>query len=177
MLQSQLLFILIALTMSKILLFDFNATDDWSAWEIENDVVMGGNSSSKLESSAEGNATFKGTVSLENNGGFASVQYHFPTKDIAGSEKALIHLKGDGKTYQFRMKYDLNDKASYIYAFKTTGNWETIVVPLKEMEPVFRGKKLPLPNFTADKIQEVRFLIGNKMAENFQLEIKKIELE
>jgi len=52
-----------------------------------------------------------------------------------------------------------------------------VEVPLKEMKPVFHGEKLDLPNFSADSIQEVRFLIGNKKAENFRLEINKIELE
>jgi len=49
-----------AMMVSKLLLFDFSASDDWSAWEIENDAEMGGNSGSKLERSAEGNAIFKG---------------------------------------------------------------------------------------------------------------------
>lgn len=163
--------------MNKLLLFDFSVTEDWSVWEIENDVVMGGNSSSALEKSEEGNAIFKGTVSLENDGGFASMQYHFDKKNIEGYKKALILLKGDGKAYQFRMKSNLSDKASYIYTFKTSGDWETVEVPLKEMEPVFRGNKLALPNFPAETIQEIRFLIGNKKAEDFRLEIKKIELE
>lgn len=163
--------------MSKLLLFDFSATDDWSNWEVENDVVMGGNSSSKLEKSEEGNALFTGTVSLENNGGFASLQSHFPSKNIKGYKKAFIRLKGDGKNYQFRMKSNLRGRASYVYTFKTTGKWETIEVPLEEMKPVYRGRDLDLPNFSADEIQEIRFLIGNKKEEKFQLEISKIELE
>lgn len=169
--------ILIALIMSKLILFDFSAADDWSSWEIENDVVMGGNSSSELERSAGGNAIFKGHVSLENNGGFASLQYHFASKNIKDYKKALIYLKGDGKTYQFRMKSNLEDKASYVYNFKTTGDWQTVEVPLNEMEPVYCGEKLNMPNFSADKIQEIRFLIGNKKAQDFRLEIDKIELE
>ena len=177
MLQQQCFLFLIILTMSKLLLFDFSATSNWSAWEVENDVVMGGNSTARLERSEAGNAIFTGHVSLENNGGFASVQYHFPSKNIKGYKKALILLKGDGKSYQFRMKANLQDRASYIYTFKTTGEWQTIEVPLKEMEPVFRGRKLDLPNFSAESIQEVRFLIGNKKAEDFRLEIDKIELE
>ncbi|SKB87317.1 Complex I intermediate-associated protein 30 (CIA30) [Salegentibacter salinarum] len=163
--------------MSKLLLFDFSAITDWSAWEVENDVVMGGNSSSKLERSDEGNAIFRGSVSLENNGGFASVQYHFPSKNIKGYKKALILLKGDGKSYQFRMKSNLKDRASYIYTFKTTGDWQTVEVPLLKMKPVFRGNKLDLPNFPAETTQEIRFLIGNEKAEDFRLEIDKIELE
>lgn len=163
--------------MSRLLLFDFSSTDDWSGWQVENDVVMGGNSSSKLERSVEGNAVFKGTVSLENNGGFASVQYHFAPKDIKGYKKALIILKGDGKDYQFRIKSNLKERASYVYTIKTTGDWETVEVPLHKMEPVFRGEKMNIPNFSADEIQEVRFLIGNKKAENFRLEIDRIDLK
>jgi len=166
-----------ALMMMKLILFDFSASDDWSDWEIENDGVMGGNSNSNLEKSEKGNAVFKGRVSLENNGGFASVQYHFPSRNIQGYKKALILLKGDGKAYQFRTKSNLKDRASYIYTFKTTGEWETVEIPLKEMVPVYRGERLELPNFSANTIQEIRFLIGNKKAEDFRLEIKKIELE
>lgn len=163
--------------MFKLLLFDFSKTEDWSGWETVNDGVMGGVSGSDLESSTGGNAIFRGSVSLENNGGFASLRYQFSPKDIQGYKKAFILLKGDGKTYQFRMKSNLKDKASYTYPFKTTGGWQTVEVPLKEMEPVFRGQKLELPNFPADTIEEIRFLIGNKKAENFRLEINKIELK
>ncbi|SFN80799.1 CIA30 family protein [Salegentibacter flavus] len=163
--------------MFKLLLFDFSKTEDWSDWETVNDGVMGGNSGSNLESSTGGNAIFRGSVSLENNGGFASLRYQFAPKDIQGYKKAFILLKGDGKTYKFRMKSSINDKASYTYTFETTVGWQTVEVPLKEMEPVFRGEKLELPNFSADMIEEIRFLIANKKAEDFRLEINKIELK
>ncbi len=162
--------------MSRLLLFDFSADSDWSVWKIENDVVMGGNSSSELSRSIEGNAVFKGHVSLENNGGFASMQYHFEPKDIRGYDKALILLRGDGKEYQFRIKADLDEKASYVFTFKTTGTWQAIDIPLNQMEPTYRGNKLEKPNFNADKIQEIRFFIGNGKVEDFKLEIDQIEL-
>ena len=163
--------------MGEFVLFDFSETDDWSAWTIENDVVMGGRSSSELERSEDGNAIFKGEVSLENNGGFASVQYRFPSKEIKGYKKAVLHLKGGGKTYQFRLKENLRDRASYVYEFETTGDWQTVAIPLKDMKPVYRGRNLELPNFSANSIQEVRFLIGNKKPQDFRLEIDKIGLQ
>lgn len=163
--------------MNSLLLFDFSESPDWSAWEIENDVVMGGNSTSKLSRSPEGNAVFTGSVSLENNGGFASVQNHFEPKDIGGKDKAVIRVKGDGKEYQFRIKADLEERASYVYNFKTSGDWQTIEIPLNKMEPTYRGNKLNQPNFNANKLQEIRFLIGNGKAEEFRLEIDKIELK
>ena len=45
------------------------------------------------------------------------------------------------------------------------------------MIPTYRGRSLNIPNFSANEIQEVRFLIGNKRAENFRLEIDKIVLK
>jgi NADH dehydrogenase [ubiquinone] 1 alpha subcomplex assembly factor 1 len=168
---------LTAIIMNSLLLFKFSSTSDWSVWEIENDVVMGGKSTSDLSRSKEGHAVFTGFVSLENNGGFASMQYHFESKDISGYEKAIILLKGDGKEYQFRIKANLNEKAAYVYNFKTSGEWQTIEIPLNKMEPTFRGNKLNMPNFSADKLQEIRFMIGNGKAESFRLEIDKIELE
>ncbi len=163
--------------MNGLLLFDFSASPDWSVWKIENDVVMGGKSSSELSRSEEGNAVFRGSVSLENNGGFASMQYHFEPKDIKEYDKAVIHLEGDGKEYQFRIKANLDEKASYVYTFKTTGEWQSIEIPLHQMEPTYRGNKLDQPNFNSDKIQEIRILIGNGKAENFRLEIDRIELQ
>lgn len=169
--------LLTAMLMNRLLLFDFSSSPDWSVWEIENDVVMGGKSSSDLSRSEDGNAVFTGDVSLKNNGGFASMQYHFTPQDIRGYTKACIRLKGDGKEYQFRTKASLNEKASYAYSFPTSGEWQTIEIPLDKMEPTYRGNKLDRPNFNADQIQEIRFLIGNGKAENFRLEIDTIKLQ
>ena len=44
------------------------------------------------------------------------------------------------------------------------------------MTPSFRGRKLNLPNFSEDYIEEVALLIGNKKKESFKVEIDKIEL-
>lgn len=97
--------------------------------------------------------------------------------DISGYEKAIIRLKGDGKEYQFRIKANLNERASFINTFKTSGEWQVIEIPLNKMEPTYRGNKLNQPNFSANQIQEIRFMIGNGKAESFKLEIDKIELQ
>lgn len=177
MLQIKIILVISGLIMSNLLLFDFSATEDWSGWEVENDVVMGGRSSSELERSENGNAIFKGEVSLKNNGGFASVQYRFSPKDIQGYKKVVLYLKGDGKNYQFRLKENLRDQASYVYDFETTGDWQTVEIPLKEMKPVYRGQNLNMPQFSANSIQEIGILIGNKKPQDFRLEIDKIELQ
>ena len=55
-------------------LFDFKAVTHSPTWEVVNDDVMGGVSTSQFEVLTNGGAVFSGTVRFENNGGFASVR-------------------------------------------------------------------------------------------------------
>lgn len=89
----------------------------------------------------------------------------------------MIHLKSDGKRYQFRAKTNKDDQQAYISYFETSGEWQTIEITLSALEPFFRGRKLNMPNFSAVELEEVGFMIGNKVNENFQLVIDKIILE
>ncbi|MFT5668967.1 MAG: NADH dehydrogenase [ubiquinone] 1 alpha subcomplex assembly factor 1 [Vicingaceae bacterium] len=161
---------------SKII-FDFNKSSDIGSWKIVNDGVMGGISNSTISINTEGHGVFKGTVSTENNGGFASVRLQLPLLDINNSKRLRINLKGDGKNYQLRVKSNTSDYYSYITEFSTSGSWETIEINLKDLYPSFRGRKLDQENFSASSIQELSFLIANKKNESFILELDKIELD
>ncbi len=156
--------------------FDFNSESDLSNWIIMDDVVMGGRSDGNFEINQDGNGIFFGKVSLENNGGFSSVQYRFEEKAIQNYKTCTIHLKGDGKSYQFRIKSKKFDAHSYIFHFETTGEWETIEIPLGEMYPSFRGRKLDMPDFPVEEFSQISFLISNKKAENFSLELDWMNL-
>jgi NADH dehydrogenase [ubiquinone] 1 alpha subcomplex assembly factor 1 len=177
MVLTHLIFMVSLAISSSMVIFDFNKESDISNWEIVNDAVMGGQSSSKFYLNDEGHGIFKGTVSLENNGGFASLRHRFIKKRIAGYKKVIIHLKGDGKRYQFRVKTNKNDQQAYISYFETTGEWQTVEIMLSDLEPTFRGRKLNMPNFPVDELEELGFMIGNKVNENFELVIDKIVLE
>ena len=48
---------------------------------------------------------------------------------------------------------------------------------MKEMMPQFRGRKLMMENFNKNHIVELGILIGNKVRENFNLEIDYIKLK
>ena len=158
-------------------LFNFNNQSDISNWNIVDDVVMGGRSNGTFSLSNEGKGVFKGKVSLENNGGFSMVQYNFDTKKVIGTTKVCIRLKGDGKSYQFRIKTKNSDDHSYVAPFQTSGDWETIEIPFNGMYPAFRGRKLNAENYPGKQMEMMAFLIGNKKAESFQLEIESIELK
>jgi hypothetical protein len=160
-----------------MVIFDFNKESDISDWKIVNDAVMGGRSSSKFYLNEAGNGVFKGSVSLENNGGFSSVRFRFNRRNIEGYKKVILRLKGDGKRYQFRAKTNKEDQQAYISYFETIEEWQTIEIMLSELSPTFRGRKLNMPNFPAEELEEVAFMIGNKVNENFELVIDKITLE
>ena len=158
-------------------IFEFSKGCDLSAWFIVNDNVMGGVSQSSLELNEEGNAVFSGSVSLDNNGGFCSVRYNFERLELINFNSILIHLKGDGKKYQFRIRHNSRDYYSYITYFETNGEWQSIELKLNEMYPSFRGRKLDMENFNKNSIEEIAILIGNKKEEKFWLEIDKISLK
>lgn len=160
-----------------ITIFDFSKDSNLTNWLIVDDVVMGGRSDGGFEINENGNGVFFGDVSLENNGGFSSVRYRCERMPIESFTHCLIRVKGDGKKYQFRMKQDLSYRHSYIHHFETSGEWETIKIPLQDMYPAFRGRQLNMPNFPGQFLEELAFLISNKKAESFQLEIDWIQLK
>ena len=163
--------------MSKQIIYNFNKTSNIKNWMVVDDIVMGGKSIGSFELSEEGNGIFKGHVSIENNGGFSSVKYKFSKIYIKNATVLILRIKGDSKNYQFRIKANSLDKHSYITKFSTTGEWQDIEIPLKNMYPSFRGKELEIPNFSEEYIEEIAFLISNKSAECFELAIDTIELK
>lgn len=158
-------------------IFNFNNEANLDNWYVVNDGVMGGLSKGKLTLNEDGIGVFSGDVSLENNGGFTAIRLQLESTDIEGKTKALLRVKGDNKSYQFRVKRKSSNFFAYCYSFETSNKWETIEIPLNEMYPSFRGQKLPMKNYPADNIEEIWILIGNKKAENFALEIDKITLQ
>ena len=157
-------------------LFDFNDKAAIDNWRVVNDGVMGGLSQAEFSINSEGHGFFRGNVSLENKGGFSSVRYRFETQNTSEFSKVQIRLKGDGKSYQFRIKANASQRYSYIANIKTSGEWEILSIDFSEMYPAFRGRLLDLPNYSGNEMTEIAFLIGNKKEESFAMEIDYIEL-
>ena len=174
--RSYIIILFISMLQSDML-FNFNTTSNISQWRIVDDVVMGGRSDGNFTINTNGHGEFSGEVSLENNGGFSSLRYDFETKNTSNYESFQLLIKGDGKPYQFRVKDSRNKRYSYIYTFKTSGNWETITIPFHKMYPSFRGYKLDRPNYDGKQMEEIAFLIGNKKAERFKLQIDNISFK
>lgn len=175
--KTLLLILALSIYQNNMTIFNFNSESNINNWRIVDDVVMGGRSNGIFSINNNGNGLFKGYVSLENNGGFSMLQYRFKARDVSRFSKALIKLKGDGKTYQFRIKTNANDYYSYINSFDANGKWQTIEIPFNTMYPAFRGQKLQAINYPGKQAEMIAFLIGNKKNEAFQLEIDSIILK
>lgn len=168
--------VLLVLSFNTEIIFDFTYDSDIQSWRIVDDVVMGGRSSGEFSISEDGHGLFYGDVSLENNGGFSSVRYPLASMTVHPENTIRIRLKGDGKAYQFRIKNDQRYEYSYIFEFETTGDWQEITVPVGEMYPVFRGRRLNRSDFSHNSIEEIAFLIGNGQPQTFRLLIDSIEI-
>jgi len=162
---------------SSLPIFQFSSASNISNWHVVDDVVMGGVSSGNFNLNNEDYGNFSGTISLENNGGFSSLQYKFKSIQVKFFTKVVIEIKGDAKDYQFRIKSKQDHYYSYVYKFSTNNSWQTIEIPFSIMYPAFRGKKLAMENFNANEISQIAFLIANKKKEHFQLLIKGIYLK
>ncbi len=161
--------------MEKI--YTFSTATNIKAWRIVNDGVMGGISRSSLALTDAGYGQFSGHVSLANNGGFASIQLDTTIQLAEEMKFIVLRLKGDGKRYEFRMKGEISQSESYVHQFPTSGEWETIKLPISEFYPQFRRRKLNSPNFNFRSIEQLSFLIANKQEEGFEILIDWIGLE
>jgi hypothetical protein len=158
-------------------LYDFTDERKPNGWLIVNDGVMGGLSKGNITLDNDGNGMFWGHVSLANNGGFSLARLTLPSLTTEGYSKVVIQLKGDKKQYQFRMKSFRGQMHSYVKSFETSGKWEQIEIPFDELLPSFRGRRLDLPSYPADQLEEIGLLIGNKKEEDFKLLIRSIRIE
>lgn len=157
-------------------MFDFSLNEAKEGWLIVNDGVMGGLSKGVIEFTEE-EAKFSGNVSIDNNGGFTMVMNRFGQQSMSAYKAFILELKGDGKTYQFRVKSNAYQSHSYVYSFTTNGKWQKIEIPFSSLEPRFRGRVVDVPNFEGQQIEEVAFLIGNKRKESFELILKNISVK
>jgi uncharacterized protein YbjT (DUF2867 family) len=120
------------------------------AWGALDDVVMGGVSSSSLQIDRTGGeqgmptGVFKGTVSIANNGGFASIRCkNFePVEDLSAYEGLELRVKGDGHRFKLIVRTSTDwDAVGYTCGFNTTkGEWQTIRLPFSSFVPVFRAR-------------------------------------
>ncbi len=163
----------VSMTDTEKIVLNFDKSDDSNDWLIINDGVMGGVSESSFQFSKTGTGVFSGNVSLENNGGFASVRLSPSQFNLSDSDGIRFRVKGDGKKYKITLKND--DKFNgfaYRHEFGTkNGEWLTLNAPFESFIPMFMGQKTSAPPVDRSNIKTFGFLISDKQAGPFRLEI------
>ena len=160
-------------------LFDFTDPNAANAWQAIDDRVMGGISRSSLRHDPAGHAVFEGTVSLERNGGFASVRSTPDEHGLPGARTCLIQLRGDHKQFKLSLRTDdgfdsLNYQATFVPA---AGSWRTLQLPLSDFRASFRGREvLGAPGLDPARIRQVGLMIAARQAGPFAVEVKRISL-
>ena len=158
-------------------LFDFSTAKNAPGWQIVNDEVMGGVSTSSFRVT-NGVAVFRGEVSLENNGGFASVRSSPARQNLAGLDAFVVRVRGDGRRYKFTVRTEIGfDTPIYQCAFSTKrGEWQEHRLPFKDFVPTFRGRVLTNePALDPAGVVSVGFLISDKQEGPFKLELAWIK--
>ena len=156
------------------LVFGFDQAASLDEWEVVNDTVMGGVSVAQMALTEGGTAVFSGTVSLDNSGGFASVRSRPKDRKLGGHEGIVLRVKGDGKRYKLTVRQDSRwDGVMYQAPFQATkGKWQEVRVPFSAFVPTYRGRELrDRPDVNPDQIRSLGFLISDKQAGPFRLEI------
>ena len=160
-------------------LFDFSDASATNAWHAIDDRVMGGISRSTLRHDPASHAVFEGTVSLERNGGFASVRSSPGERGLSGAGTCLIELRGGNK--QFKLSLLTDDgfgSLNYQASFTPKGtDWQTLHLPLADFRASFRGRELTdAPPLVPVRIRQVGLMIAARQAGPFALDIMRISL-
>lgn len=162
---------------SERVLFDFAASGPKSAWILVNDDVMGGVSTSSFRQ-AGGTAVFSGEVSLENNGGFASVRSQPARHDLSGCDTFVISVRGDGRRFKFTVRMETGfDAPLYRCGFTTkAGEWQEHRFPIADFVPSLRGRiPTDAPPLDPSRVKSAGFLISDQQAGAFRLEVASVK--
>lgn len=171
------LMLMIPMANAEFLVADFSDPSEASRWTAVHDRVMGGVSEGGLEHDPAGFARFAGVVSLDFGGGFASVRRAPADLGLAGARALQIRVRGDGKTYQLRLRPGNRlDGVTWQSTFVPGEEWADIVLPLADFKPVFRGRPFPEAGaLDRAAARQVGFMIAGRQSGPFRLEIRTVE--
>jgi monofunctional biosynthetic peptidoglycan transglycosylase len=160
-------------------LFEFAKPAASRDWQSVNDGVMGGISDGRFKISENKTLGFYGALSLENNGGFASVRSRPKKLGLEAGDAILARLKGDGREYTFNLYVPRPLTAfSYRASFKTTaGEWIEVRIPLDKFVATSFGRVISnAAPMNPGEITSVGFLLSDKKAGQFKLEVEWIKV-
>ena len=159
-------------------LFDFRKPEAAKLWQPVNDGVMGGVSDGKFRITEQGMMEFYGTLSLENNGGFASVRSTPKKLGLADGDVIVARVRGDGRQYYLNLRAATRRIAfSYRASFETKkGKWQEQRVPLSKFQATSFGRPIrDAAPVDPREVTSIGFLLADKKAGPFKLEVEWIK--
>ncbi len=165
--------------MNPKLLFDFSDANSVRDWAAIDDRVMGGESQSRLRDDPRGHAVFEGVVSLERNGGFASVRSVPGDRGQPDAQVCQIEVRGPIKQFKLSLLIDDGfDNLGYQASFEPSGNeWQSLSLPVTSFRASFRGRIVPgAPPLDPARVRQVGLMIAARQAGPFTLDIRRISL-
>ena len=161
-------------------LFDFTGANAAKDWQNVNDGVMGGVSEGKFQITDKKTLEFFGTLSLENNGGFASVRTKAKKLGLEKGDTVVAKVRADGREYTLNLYLD---KPLVAFSYRATvqtkkDEWIEVKVPLEKFEATSFGRVVK--DAGAVKPEEVNalgFMVSDKKAGPFKLEVESIKVE
>jgi hypothetical protein len=116
---------------------------------------------------------FEGMVSLENNGGFASMRssVRFPQ----GTQLIELIAKGDGKRYKLVLRTELAPRVTYVADFIALPTWQTYRFNLSQFKSTFRGRDVNAPTLSFSDVIDFGILISNNQAGSFAIQLKTLK--
>ena len=179
-----LVLLVFVLTVSPLLaddkdrmLLSFDKAEASKSWQTVNDGVMGGRSVGRFKLNADKKLEFFGTLSLENNGGFASVRARGGKLGLKKGDSIVARVRGDGREYNFNLYAQRNlGGYSYRQSFKTKkGEWIEVRLPVDRFVATWRGRVFPNEKLDPSNVAGLGILLGDKKAGPFKLEIDWIK--
>ena len=161
-------------------LFDFTGAEAAKDWQAVNDGVMGGISEGKFKITDAKTMEFFGTLSLENNGGFASVRTKAKKLGFEKGDTVVAKVRGDGREYTLNLFLNKPLIAfSYRATFQTKKDeWIEVKVPLNKFEPTSFGRVVKDAGLVKpEEVNSLGFMLSDKRAGPFKMEIESIQVE
>jgi monofunctional biosynthetic peptidoglycan transglycosylase len=159
---------------------DFAGADAAQKWQAVNDGVMGGVSDGRFKITAEKTLEFFGTLSLENNGGFASVRTTPTAFDIEAGDTVVVRVKGDGREYVLNL-YTTSRRMAFSYRAPlptTKDEWTEVRVPLADFIPTAFGRRVQgMGPVEPDQINGLGFMLSDKQAGKFRMQVEWVKVE
>lgn len=162
------------------LTLNFGAHKENPQWKAINDTVMGGRSQGELSTNPN-SFSFKGSISFDNNGGFASVRGPFKETDLSDYATVEIRYRTTGQSFALTLE---NSRPFYMPYYKKTlpnsnGKWKITTLQLEDFKAYRLGEETgdKLSKAILKEIIRIGFINGEKKEGAFSLEVDYISFQ